>query len=224
MNRILEAILIIAFMALFVALFAADIILSIKDIRAVSDLKATEIELARSQAESEVYTIKAEPEEEKEVTVRYVKSFDAETLVDDTFLSEEYQEYCHDAALRYGLDEYVLMAMAERESCGDAGAVSSGGDVGLIQVNPAWHSDRMKKLGITDLTDPKSNILVAADYLKELLGENEYNLPLALMKYNMNHDRAEQLISEGRYSEYASSIIRRSYELKLLHEGGVYDE
>lgn len=220
MNRVLEAILIIAFMILF----AVDIVLNMQDIHAVSDLKATEIELARTQAESEVYTIEAKPEEEKEVTVRYVKSFDASTLVDDTFLSEEYQEYCRDAAVEYGLDEYVLVAMIERESDGDAGATSSGGDVGLVQVNPAWHLDRMKKLGITDLTDPKSNILVAADYLAELLKENEYNLPLALMKYNMNHEKAEQLISEGRYSEYASSIIRRSYELKLLHEGGVADE
>ena len=211
-------------MAMFVVFVMADIALNIEDIEATNELKAMEMELVQSQTQDEVYMIKSEPDSRKEITVRYVESFDAANYLDDTDLPEEYQEYCMEAGNRYGIDGYLLMAMVERESDGEADASNAEGDSGLLQVNPKWHTERMARLGVSDLTDPGSNILVAADYLHELLEQNNYNLPLALMKYNMNHQRAEELISQGIYSDYASSVIKRSYELRFLKEGGEADD
>lgn len=45
---------------------------------------------------------------------------------------------------------------------------SSGSYYGLMQIGPRWHQDRMGRLGVEDLLDPYSNILVGVDYLDEL--------------------------------------------------------
>ncbi len=140
-----------------------------------------------------------------------------------TWIAEEYQGYCRKIGAEYGICPELLMAMIERESSGNADAFNSAGDFGLLQVNQSWHYERMEKLGVTDLYDPYSNILVAADYLKELFEEHE-DLYIVLMKYNMNHKMAETLYSQGNYSEYAIEVAERAWELEQLHEKGSRNE
>ena len=154
------------------------------------------------------------------VRIYYIDTEDAENILSDTWISPEYQMYCYKIGRQYNLSPYLLMAMIERESSGNAQAVNSTGDSGLMQVNLKWHEDRMERLGVSDLTDPYSNILVAADYLSELLQENNYNMPLVLMKYNMDHEQAETLMEQGMYSEYAQKVMERMWELELLHRKG----
>lgn len=141
--------------------------------------------------------------------------------VQDTQIPGEYQEYCREIGGRYSICPELLEAMIERESGGDAWASNKAGDCGLLQVNRKWHGDRMRRLGITDLYDPYSNILAAADYLAEL-SRQDGDLYLALMKYNMNHDTAEKLYRQGNYSAYAVEVAERACELERLHgqEGG----
>ena len=110
------------------------------------------------------------------------------------------------------------MAMIEQESSGRADIVNSAGDTGLLQVNPAWHRERMERLGVSDLTDPHSNILVAADYLEELFQESDGDIYLVLMKYNMKHGRAEELFYKGKFSEYSVLVEHRARELQELHD------
>lgn len=138
--------------------------------------------------------------------------------VEDTWIPEEYQRYCREIGKRYNLCPELLMAMIEQESSGKPEVVSQGGDTGLLQVNAKWHGDRMRKLGVVDLTDAYANILVAADYLAQLYAENGDDLYLVLMKYNMKHSRAEELFAAGIYSDYAVDIAERSWELEVIHE------
>lgn len=137
---------------------------------------------------------------------------------EDTWIPEEYQGYCEEIGQRYNICPELLMAMIEQESSGDPKAANGTGDTGLIQVNPKWHRDRMEKLGVTDLTDAYSNILVATDYLAELFELEDGDLYLLLMKYNMKHDRAEELFNSGIYSEYATTVSERAWKLEVLHE------
>lgn len=137
---------------------------------------------------------------------------------EDTWIAEEYRQYCREIGQLYNICPELLMAMIEQESSGNPEVVSKGGDTGLLQVNAKWHGDRMKKLGVTDLTDAYSNILVAADYLHQLFEENGDDLYLVLMKYNMKHSRAEELFAAGIYSDYAVDIAERSWELEVIHE------
>lgn len=133
-----------------------------------------------------------------------------------TYIAEEYQMYCAEIGERYHICPELLTAMIEAESSGRAGAVN-GACVGLLQVNPQWHKARMRRLGVSDLTDAYGSILVAADYLAELFAENE-DLYLVLMKYNMPHRIAEKYYNQGIYSEYAVSIAERAAELERIRE------
>ena len=42
---------------------------------------------------------------------------------------------------------------------------------GLMQIQPKWHEDRMRRLGVTDLLDPEQNVRVGADLLSEHLSK-----------------------------------------------------
>ena len=133
----------------------------------------------------------------------------------DTYISKEVQEACIKYGEEYSICPELLMAMCEKESSGRADAVN-GSCKGLLQVNENFHKERMERLGVTDLYDIESNVNVAADYLLELFEENQ-DIYLVLMKYNMGDAAAERLYEQGIYSKYAVSITERSEELERIH-------
>ena len=76
----------------------------------------------------------------------------------------------------------------------------------------------MERLGVTDIYEPYGNILVAADYLRELFDEREDDdVYYVLMRYNMAIDTANSLYAAGEITDYARSIVRRAAELERLH-------
>lgn len=134
----------------------------------------------------------------------------------DTYISEEIQEVCVKYGEEYGICPELLMAVIEKESSGRPKVVSSMGCVGLMQINPKYHTERMERLGVTDLTDIDSNVHMGTDYLVELFKEHG-DIYLVLMCYNMGEHRAKKLYEAGEYSDYAVSIAQRSAELEMLH-------
>lgn len=116
----------------------------------------------------------------------------------------------------YPICPELLQALIFYESSNQPYVVSSYGDIGYMQVNPKWQSDRMDKLGVTDLYDGYSNILVGTDCLYELCVEYG-DIALALMAYNMGSDKAVKLAESGIISDYAKRILDLSYELERLH-------
>lgn len=85
-----------------------------------------------------------------------------------------------------GVDKRLVKAIIQVESKGNAGAVGDNGEsFGLMQIQPRWHSDRMERLGVTDLLDARQNVKVGVDILSELL--EEYNEEEALTIYNAGH-------------------------------------
>lgn len=136
--------------------------------------------------------------------------------IDETIISAEAYDACIRYGEEYGISPELLMAIIERESRGDPG-VSSEGCYGLMQVAKKWHCQRMKRLGVTDLYDTDQNIHVGTDYLADLYKEHG-DIYLVLMTYNMGYDTAARLYKQGKYSDYAQSIIDRAQELELLHE------
>ena len=129
----------------------------------------------------------------------------------DTYLSEEIQEYCVEIGKEYGICPELLMAIIERESMGKEDAENNG-CIGLMQINEKWHKDRMKNLMLDDLYDSYSNILIGADYLMELAVEYG-DIGLVLMKYN-GFSKAEEYYEQGKLSNYAEKILERSAEIE----------
>lgn len=106
------------------------------------------------------------------------------------------------------------MAIIEQESSGQADAVN-GDCKGLMQIDEKWHGDRMERLGVTDLYDPYSNILVGVDYLAELAAEDD-DLYTVLMIYSGTADVVKRG-ETGDWSDYAKEVVARSAELERLH-------
>ena len=132
----------------------------------------------------------------------------------ETFLDEEIVLYCEDIGEQYCIAPELLQAMIERESTGNPDAVN-GGCIGLMQIFQKYHLERMERLGVTDLLDPYSNILVGADYISEL-AERYGDVALTLDVYNGN-SKAFYNNNNGIISSYAKWILERSEELEREH-------
>lgn len=132
----------------------------------------------------------------------------------DTWIREEYQVYIEEISNQYGVCPELIMAIVEHESSGRADATNKGCK-GLMQINAKYHQDRMERLGVTDIYDPYSNILIGTDYIMELAEKHE-ELPLVLMVYNGTKNAIERWENED-YTGYAIRIMRRAEELERVH-------
>lgn len=136
---------------------------------------------------------------------------------------EMIDSYVFDICSRYSdsenpVDPNVIRAQIFYESCYDSNAVGGDGAyLGLMQIAPKWNGDRMARLGVTDLMDPYSNILVGVDCLSELM--QSHDLPLALMMYN-GVSNAKERYKNGDLNEYTINVLNRAE--KLASEGAMY--
>ncbi len=127
-------------------------------------------------------------------------------------IRQKYGAYIDEIAEQYDICPELIEALIERESSGQADVVSKAGCVGLMQISPEWHMYRMEKLGVSNLFDPYTNILVGTDYLHELFEEYE-DMPMVLMSYNGSSDALERWQS-GDFTDYATWIMERAWELE----------
>jgi soluble lytic murein transglycosylase-like protein len=166
-------------------------------------------------------TVEAVPETTQESTEAVTEPTETEApttieteppiVLYDIPLDEELQLHIIDKADEHGIDPAIVMAMAFKESTCRPNAVGDGGkSLGLLQIQPRWHSARMDKLGCTDLLDPYQNVVVGIDYLCDLL--SKYNdMGKALTAYNRGH-------YNGTVTQYAKTIL--AHAEKLNNERG----
>lgn len=132
--------------------------------------------------------------------------------IQETWISEEIQEICYEVEEEYGICAEIIEAMIERESSGQVDA-KNGNCVGLMQVNKNVHKKRMEKLGVTDIYEPKSNILVAVDLLLELR-ETYEDIGLTISAYH-----GEKVTPDTtKLSKYTTKILNRAADLEKLHD------
>lgn len=133
----------------------------------------------------------------------------------ETYISETAREACVEYGQQYGICSELLMAIVETESNGIPTA-ENGGCMGLMQISQKWHTDRMKRLGVTDIFDERGNILVGTDYLAELRDKHG-DMAMVLIVYN-GDSRAKDFYKTGYISGYALKIMQRSAELEEINE------
>lgn len=134
---------------------------------------------------------------------------------------KQIEKWTEEVGEKYNICPELIQAIIERESSCDPYA-KNGSCLGLMQVSEKWHSGRMKKLGVTDLYDPYSNILVGTDYLAELFDEaiqsgRGDDLYYVLMRYNLKISTANSRWEDGDYSDYAIEVAERAAELEREH-------
>lgn len=105
----------------------------------------------------------------------------------------------------------ALMAIAKHETDFMADLTGdNGGSVGMFQINTKWHTDRMERLGVTDLTDPVQSATVAVDLLRELAETFDSGISdtTTLMAYNMGPTGAKRVMDAGTYeTAYTQEVI-----------------
>ena len=127
----------------------------------------------------------------------------------DPDIPDEIEDACITYGKQYGISVEFLEALIWQESRFKADVVSDDGNcIGLCQINQKCHKKRMKRLGVTDLTDERQNILVACDYLAELFQKSDD--PEEVLNWYNGTSR--------KTSKYSRAIILKSEELKVKHE------
>lgn len=117
-----------------------------------------------------------------------------------------------------GICPEVLMSMAFEESRFNPDVVSKNGKyIGLLQINPRWQGERMERLGVTDLKDARSNMMVAADYLKTLFDEYEDTGTVIMHYAGYSKSSIARYEETGKLASYVSRVLERSERYERLH-------
>lgn len=134
--------------------------------------------------------------------IDYPEVCEQQSLAEPVTVAEiESEDYIDKTAKQYGLEPKIVKAIIEEESRWYASAEGDNGQsIGLMQIQPRWHKERLTRLGVTNLYDPKQNVTVGCDILSDLY-DKYGNYEDALSVYNSGNTE------DGR--EYAERILRK---------------
>lgn len=93
-----------------------------------------------------------------------------------------------EAGLRYGVDPCLVVAVMSQESGYRRNAVSPKGASGYMQLMP----DTARRLGVSDIFDPRQNVHAGTRYLRMLLERFGGSVELALAGYNAGEGAVER--------------------------------
>lgn len=125
-----------------------------------------------------------------------------------------YDEYIREAARLYHLPEALIRAVIKVESNFDPRAVSPANAQGLMQMLPST-AERMM---VTDIFDPRQNILGGSRYLRVLANTFNGNLQLTVAAYNAGEGAV------ARYGGIPPYAETQHYVVKVLEYYQVYRE
>lgn len=127
--------------------------------------------------------------------------------------SEEYLNYIDGVCETYDVSPELVQALIFYESSWCTAATSpSGNHIGLMQISPSAHKERMKRLGCKDLTNGYQNIIVGVDYLAELF--EEYNDPPQVLDIYNGQKHSNEWYEAGNMSKYSEKILKLAEELE----------
>lgn len=155
---------------------------------------------------------------EEEVVIEPIVEQPEEPSVEyyDVPLSEDLQDHIFELCENYDIDPALIICMIQRESNFRPEAMGDSGEsYGLMQIKKKYQRERMAKLGCTNLRDPYENLTVGIDLFSELL-ESGDSVEWALMAYNGGPSYANRMISRGRISNYAKSVVSTSKTLNTI--------
>lgn len=120
----------------------------------------------------------------------------------------------------------TVMAIAWTESRYQTDAIGDGGNsIGMMQINTRWSSERMERLGVTDLTDLVQNAMVAVDLLRELM--EVYHLEIGshdlALFYNMGPTGARRAMDAGTYETAYTQEVTAMFQAYLREMEGSHD-
>lgn len=144
------------------------------------------------------------------------------------------------AAQRCGVDVDLLYSVARQESLFQHAVKSPVGAIGLMQLLPSTAARVLKQMPEFqeaqkfDLTDPKTNTLAGACYLRDLLIRYQNNLAYAVAAYNAGENAVDKWISRreklpdvpffiefipfAETKTYVQRVLRNYYNFKWIYQ------
>ena len=121
-------------------------------------------------------------------------------------------EFTHWARMT-GVDPYLLMAIARRESAYNPKVRSPAGALGLMQLMPATATQLSRELGIAEpgpygVLDPELNIRLGSTYIRDKLQRYQGNRLAATAAYNAGPRRVDNWLGETAIHEFDLFIER----------------
>jgi len=145
------------------------------------------------------------------IELKVVPSEQQSALIQNINLDATTQWAIYDVCDRDNQLFCTVMAIAWKESLYQTDIIGDGGDsIGMMQINTRWNTDRMERLGVTDLTDPVQSAMVAVDLLRELAETFDSGISdtTTLMAYNMGPTGAKRAMDAGTYeTTYTQEVI-----------------
>lgn len=132
------------------------------------------------------------------------------------YFPEKMQIYTRCLCKQNDVPYALVLALIEHESGYEFDKVGDGGrSKGYMQIYEKCHTDRMQRLGCTDLMNPYQNVRVGIDFLSYLL-KKYGTVQDALAAYNYGEKGArEHLWSNGVYIySYNTAIMQRMKEIE----------
>ncbi|MFH2009070.1 MAG: lytic transglycosylase domain-containing protein [bacterium] len=122
-----------------------------------------------------------------------------------------YDKFIYSAAQLYKIPVALIRAVMESESDYDPRVVSSAGAKGLMQLMPAT----ARKMGVTDVFDPRQNIYGGTRYLRVMANTFNGNLVLTVAGYHAGPTAVSRYRGIPPYvttHKYVRLVIRRYYK------------
>ncbi|WP_254275341.1 transglycosylase SLT domain-containing protein [Halomonas sp. 3H] len=115
---------------------------------------------------------------------------------------EAYREHFLHWGRMTGVDPYLLMGIARRESAYNPEALSPAGARGLMQVMPGTATQLARQLGIRDpgaygVLDPELNIRLGSTYIRDMLDRYSGNRLAAAAAYNAGPGRVDRWLADA---------------------------
>ena len=149
------------------------------------------------------------PETDPTEVTEETTATEPEVILYDVPLGEDLQLYIIDLGERFGIDPAIIVAQIWKESRFNPNSIGDGGkSLGLMQIQPKWHSGWMKLLNCPDLLDPYQNVYVGVHILADHY-QRYGDIGMALTSYNAGATGAyNNYFSKGIYaSDYAKSVM-----------------
>lgn len=109
------------------------------------------------------------------------------------------------------LSPLLILAIVEKESSFRHEVVNSYGAMGLMQVVPRYHREKLTEgQGTEQLLNPETNIRVGSQILSEYLGAKKGNLQAALKKYSGNAREYFQRVV--RYRDRLREVTKSAHQ------------
>ncbi|NBO37223.1 lytic transglycosylase domain-containing protein [bacterium] len=156
------------------------------------------------------------------------------------FYPRPYEREYQQAAARCSVDIDVLYAVSRQESLFQPSVKSPVGAVGLMQLLPSTANRVLRQLPEfkdaqkIDLTNPSTNTLAGACYLRDLLNRYQKNLAFAVAAYNAGEQAVDKWVERrhkladipyfiefiplAETKTYVQRVLRNYYNIKWIYQ------